>query len=169
MRNIILIGMPATGKSTVGVVLAKMLGYDFLDTDILISNKEKRPLSQIIAECGYERFIEIEGEAGAGLSCERTVISTGGSMVFSEPAMENLSKLGAVVWLDTPVSVLETRLLGSLEDRGVAIPRKMGFREIFELRRPLYEKYADIRIPCEGSVEEVAALLCRRLSEENAI
>ena len=103
MDNIILIGMPGTGKSTVGVVLAKLLGYDFIDTDIVISNKEKRPLSQIIAEDGYDRFIEIEGEVGAELKCSRCVIATGGSMVFSENAMNNLKSLGTLVWLELVV------------------------------------------------------------------
>ncbi len=167
MKNIILIGMPATGKSTVGVVLAKLMGYSFIDTDILISNFEKRPLAQIIADEGYDAFIEIEGRAGAGLSCEKTIVATGGSMVFSEAAMKNLTSLGTVVWLDTPVEELESRVIGSLEDRGVATPHRMSFREIFEQRRPLYEKYADVRISCKGNAETVVSTLRKILAEEN--
>lgn len=166
MNNIILIGMPATGKSTVGVVLAKLMGYDFIDTDILISNSQKKPLSQIIADVGYDAFIAIEGGVGAGLYCEKTVIATGGSMVFSESAMANLRALGTLVWLDTPVEELECRVTGSLEDRGVATPSKMGFREIYEQRRPLYEKYADVRLSCKGNAEEVVSTLRMMLSEE---
>lgn len=163
MDNIILIGMPATGKSTVGVVLAKLIGYDFIDTDILISKDQGRPLSLIIAQDGYDRFIEIEGKAGAGLSCEKTVVATGGSMVFSENAMKNLSSRGKIVWIDSPLPELEKRVLGSLEERGVATPEKMTLRQIFDLRRPLYEKYADVRIDGTESTEAVVLLIREKL------
>ncbi|NLV86212.1 MAG: shikimate kinase [Clostridiales bacterium] len=164
MDNIILIGMPATGKSTVGVVLAKLIGYDFIDVDILISKEQGRPLSRIIAEEGYERFIEIEGKVGAGLRCEKTVVATGGSMVFSEAAMKNLSSLGKLVWIDSPLAELEKRVSGSLEDRGVAAPENMTMGQIFDLRRPLYEKYADIKIDGRGNAETVVSLIRERLS-----
>lgn len=169
MNNIILIGMPATGKSTVGVILAKLLGYGFIDTDILISLDQKRCLSQIIAEDGYDRFIEIEGHVGENISCERTVIATGGSMVFSENAMKKLSDGNVVIWLDTPVEELEKRLVGTLADRGVATPVKMSFQEIFEMREPLYRKYADIRFVCNGTTEEVAFDLRDMLLKEKHI
>lgn len=169
MKNIILIGMPATGKSTVGVILAKLLGYDFLDTDILISLEQKCTLSQIIAEAGYDRFIEIEGNIGKNIKHERTVIATGGSMVFSEDAMKNLSESGVVVWLDTPVSELEKRLTGSLADRGVATPAEMTFSEIYEMRAPLYQKYADIHILCSGATENVVTDLKDKLLREKLI
>ena len=161
--------MPATGKSTVGVILAKMLGYDFLDADILIALKQKRPLAQIISEEGYNKFIEIEGLIGIGIKCEKTVIATGGSMVFSEAAMKNLSENGITVWLDTPVSDLENRLIGSLADRGVATPAKMSFQEIYDMREPLYRKYADLRIACEGTTEKVATELRERLIRDRLI
>ena len=161
--------MPATGKSTVGVILAKLLGYDFLDADILIALAQKRPLAQIIAEEGYDKFIEIEGVTGKSINCERTVIATGGSMVFSEAAMENLLENGIAVWLDTPVSALENRLIGSLADRGVATPSKMSFQEIYDMREPLYRKYADLRIACEGTTEKVATELRKRLIRDKLI
>ena len=163
MDNIILIGMPGTGKSTVGVVLAKLLGYDFIDTDIVISNKEKRPLSQIIAEDGYNRFIEIEGEVGAELKCSRCVIATGGSMVFSENAMNNLKSLGTLVWLDTPLEVLEERLSKNMMERGVGTPRKMTVKEIFEVREPLYCRWSELRLPCRGDAEQVVEDLRKML------
>ena len=163
MDNIILIGMPATGKSTVGIVLAKLIGYDFIDVDILISKEQGRPLSRIIAEEGYDRFIEIEGKAGAGLRCEKTVVATGGSMVFSEAAMKNLSSLGKLVWIDSPLSELEKRVSGSLAERGVASPKKMTMGQIFDLRHPLYKKYADIKIDGSGNPEAVVSLIRERL------
>lgn len=155
MNNITLIGMPATGKSTVGVILAKLLGYNFVDCDIMISNREHSPLSDIISRVGYDNFIEIEGQVGAEIDCNNTVIATGGSMVFSKNAMENFKKIGTVVWLDTPVDTLEKRLVGTLAERGVATSTPMTFTEIYELREPLYKKYADIIITCEGSTENV--------------
>lgn len=165
MRNIVLIGMPGTGKSTVGVVLAKLMGYDFTDTDILISNREKRPLSQIISEDGYERFIEIEGSVGQQLRCERTVIATGGSMVYSENAMKNLSGGGIVVWLDTPVSVIEQRIDGAMADRGIATPRKMSVAEIYADRQPLYSRYAQLKIACSGTAEQVVHMLRKAIAD----
>jgi len=161
--------MPATGKSTVGVILAKMLGYDFLDADILIALAQKRPLAQIIFEEGYDNFIEIEGVIGKSIKCEKTVIATGGSMVFSEAAMKNLSENGITVWLDTPVAELENRLIGSLADRGVATPVEMSFQEIYDMREPLYRKYANLRIVCEGTTEKVATELRERLLREKLI
>lgn len=169
MKNIILIGMPASGKSTVGVILAKLIGYNFLDTDILLSLEQKSPLSQIITQDGYEKFIEFEGLTGKGIKTERTVIATGGSMVFSEEAMSSLSEGGTVVWLDTPVAELENRLVGTLLDRGVATPVKMTLSEIYAMREPLYRKYADFRVPCDAVTELVALRLRDLLIREKLI
>ena len=169
MKNIILIGMPASGKSTVGVILAKLLGYNFVDTDILLAFSENRPLNRIITEDGYDRFIELEGLVGENLKCEKTVVATGGSMVFSEHAMNALSEHGLVVWLDTPVEELARRMVGTLLDRGVATPSKMTLREIFELREPLYRKFAHLRIPCIGTTELVATVLRDKLLEDKLL
>ena len=169
MKNIVLIGMPASGKSTVGVILAKMLAFSFIDTDILLALEQKRPLSQIISEDGYDRFIELEGGIGKELKCENTVIATGGSMVFSEEAMKNLSNNSVLVWLDATVSQLEQRLVGTLSDRGVATPEKMTMREIYDMREPLYRKFADIRLPCEDMTELVAQKLKNKLLDEKLI
>ncbi len=169
MKNIVLIGMPAAGKSTVGVILAKLLGYDFIDTDILLALEQKRPLSQIISEDGFDRFIEAEGRVGESLRCEKAVIATGGSMVFSENAMKALSENSIVVWLDVPIEELEKRMVGTLADRGVATPVKMSLREIFEMREPLYRKYAELRVPCEGSTELTASKLRNRLLNDGLI
>ena len=169
MKNIVLIGMPATGKSTIGVILAKLLGFAFLDTDIVLSVEQKRPLSQIIADEGYDSFIELEGKVGEGIKCEGTVIATGGSMVFSEHAMLALSQNAVVVWLSTPVEELERRMVGTLADRGVAAPSKMTLQEIFEMREPLYRGYSHISIPCEGSSELTATRLRDLLLSEGLI
>ena len=158
MKNIVLIGMPGTGKSTVGVVLAKYMGYDYLDTDILLSRRQQRTLPKIIETEGLERFLALEGEAGQSIECSDTVIATGGSMVFSASAMEHLRKNAIVVWLETPLDVLEARLSRTArEDRGVAAPADMTVREIYALRAPLYTKYADVRIRCGEGVDGVVA------------
>ena len=169
MKNIILIGMPASGKSTVGVILAKLIGYNFLDTDILLALKQDRPLSQIITQDGYDKFIEFEGLVGKSIKTDKTVIATGGSMVFSKAAMRAFSKGGTVIWLDTPVYELEKRLVGTLLDRGVATPSKMTLEEIFEMREPLYTKYANFRIPCESSTELTALALRDLLLREKLL
>ncbi len=169
MKNIVLIGMPATGKSTVGVILAKLLGYDYIDTDILIARGENRTLTQILEQDGYDRFIEIEGAVGEHLKCEKTVVATGGSMVLSEKAMKNLSENAAVVWLDTPVKALIKRLSGTLLDRGVATKGQMSFQEIFEMREPLYRKYADLRLAATGTTQDVVLRLKERLLRENLL
>lgn len=169
MKNITLIGMPASGKSTVGVILAKLIGYNFLDTDILLALKQGRPLSEIITQDGYDKFIEFEGLVGKSIKTDKTVIATGGSMVFSENAMKALSKDGTLVWLDVPVSELEKRLVGTLLERGVATPKAMTLAEVYEMREPLYRKYADFRLPCEGSTELTARALRDLLQREKLI
>lgn len=165
MKNIVLIGMPGTGKSTVGVVLAKFMGYDYLDTDILLSRRQHSTLPKIIEAEGLDRFLELEGEAGLSVDCSDTVVATGGSMVFSAPAMEHLRKNGVVIWLETPLDVLEERLSRTArEDRGVAAPADMSVRDIYAQRAPLYTKYADVRIRCgegvDGVVSDIRTALC---------
>jgi shikimate kinase len=169
VKNVVLIGMPASGKSTVGVILAKLLGYNFLDTDILLALEQGRPLPQIISEDGYDRFIQLEGLVGEGLRCGKTVIATGGSMVFSENAMRALSENALVVWLDVPPEELERRMAGGLAARGVATPFEMTVAEIYATREPLYRKYAGLRVPSEGSTEEAATALRNRLFREKLL
>lgn len=163
MKNIVLIGMPGTGKSTVGVILAKRLGYGFLDTDILLAETEHRTLPEIIADAGYQRFIEIEGRTGESIRREKCVIATGGSMVFSEKAMENLRRGAVSVWLDTPVEVIEKRIASNRESRGVAAPNDMTTADIYAMRKPLYEKYSDYTLRCvdgtDAVVDELVELL----------
>lgn len=157
INNIVLIGMPGSGKSTVGVVLAKRLGYDFLDTDILLSKNEGKALSLMVDEYGYEGFLRCENDTGKNISREKTVIATGGSMVLCNEAMDNLKQNGVIVYLNVPVGELESRLPACLSERGIAAPLGLSVSGIFDMRRPLYEKYADVTIDCAHGVDAVAA------------
>lgn len=170
MKNIVLIGMPGTGKSSVGVILAKHISYAFMDTDIELARRAGRTLPRILREDGLDRFLALEGETGLAVDCENTVIATGGSMVFSEKAMQHLCESGVVIWLETPVETLEARLTGgSRERRGVAAPGDMSIRDIYALREPLYTKYADLRIACRAGVENVVADIIRKLQKTGII
>jgi len=156
MKNIVLIGMPGAGKSTVGVILAKRLGCGFIDTDLLIIEYMGKTLPEILAEDDIASFIEIEGRIGERLQCSNCVIATGGSMVFSEAAMNHLRKNSIVIWLDTEVGELERRI-NAAADRGIAASKDTSITDLYNLRRPLYEKYADIRILCMDGTDNVVS------------
>lgn len=163
--NIILIGMPASGKSTLGVILAKVLGYKFIDSDILIQEKQERKLSQIIEDEGIDGFIEIENEVNASIDCEKTVISTGGSAVYGEKAMEHFKSIGKVVYLHVDYDRLVKRL-SDIKQRGVVIREGQTFEQLYDERMKLYKKYADITVneECEN-VEIVLADLIKHIEE----
>ena len=157
MNNIILIGMPASGKSTVGVILAKTLGYDFVDTDILIQNREKARLDEIISDKGIEAFLKIECDVCCDLNVSSTVIATGGSVVYEEKAMNHLKLLGTIIYLKVDVDVLGARL-SDMRRRGVALKEGQTLEDLFQERRALYEKYADVIIDESAmSLEETVA------------
>lgn len=169
MNNITLIGMPGAGKSTIGVVLAKVLGYQFLDSDLLIQKQEKRRLSEIIAEEGYNGFKEIEDRINASIETEDTVIATGGSVVYCENAMKHLKEIGTVVYLKLSLDSL-TRRLGNLKGRGVLLKEGQSLQNLYEERVPLYEKYADIVVDEEGknleeSLEAILEILKKKASD----
>lgn len=147
--NIVLIGMPGVGKSTLGVVLAKVLGYQFLDTDLLIQKQEKRRLYQIIEQEGTDGFKAIENRVNASIEADNTVISTGGSVVYCEEAMEHLKSIGTVVYLKLSLEALSRRL-GNLKGRGVLLKEGQTLKDLYEERVPLYEKYADVVLDEEG-------------------
>lgn len=152
MENIILIGMPACGKSTAGVLLAKKIGFGFIDTDLLIQKREGALLCDILKKRGAEGFIEVEEQVNAELSADRCVIATGGSVVYGEKAMNNLKSLGKTVYLKVGLEELEKRLNGEdIFARGVVM-RKKGetLKELLDERVPLYEKYADVTIDCNN-------------------
>ncbi len=167
MRNLVLIGMPGTGKSTIGYVLAKKLGFRLIDTDTLLKEKHKRSLPQIIADEGLETFLQWEEAEGKQLVCDRCVVATGGSMVYSDAAMRNLKKLGVVVWLDTPMEELERRVARS-GDRGIAAPKGTSLAVLDAQRRPLYERFADIRVSCKGYKNVVADRIIEMLATYEA-
>ena len=149
MNNVTLIGMPGSGKSTIGVILAKALGYQFLDTDLVIQKEEKRKLSQIIAEEGPEGFKRIENRVNAAIHVTDTVIAPGGSVIYCPEAMEHLKSIGQVVYLKLSLESLSKRL-GNLRGRGVLLKEGQTLADLYEERVPLYEKYADIVVDEEG-------------------
>lgn len=149
MNNYILIGMPGAGKSTVGVVLAKSLGYSFIDSDLLIQEREGKVLHEIIEENGIEVFNRIENEVNASICTKETVIATGGSAIYGEKAMEHLRSIGEIIYLHLPFEELKERL-GDLDERGVSMKKGQTLRTLMEERTPLYEKYADITVECHG-------------------
>lgn len=166
MRNIILIGMPGSGKSTLGVVLAKKLGYRFVDSDLLIQEKYGKTLERLIEEYGDDGFIRLENDVNCSICAERTVIATGGSAVYGEQAMAHFKEIGTVIYLDISEEELEERI-GSLKERGVVSNGKQSIEEIFEDRKNLYHKYADITV-CQDkkllreSVEEIYDLVMNK-------
>ncbi len=147
--NITLIGMPGAGKSTVGIVLAKVLGFDFLDSDLLIQKSEGMLLWQIIETQGTEGFHKIEEEINAGISVSRNVIATGGSAVYGKRAMEHLRSIGKIVYLKVSCDELSRRL-GDLNRRGVTMKPGQTLGDLYQERVPLYEKYADVTVDITG-------------------
>ncbi len=148
-RNIILIGMPGVGKSTIGVILAKILGYRFIDTDLIIQEKEGRLLKDIIEQEGIDGFLEVENRICAELEAEKCVIATGGSAVYGVDAMELFKEIGTVVYLQLDYRKLKYRL-GNIRNRGVVIRKGQRLWDLYKERTELYEKYADMVIDENG-------------------
>ena len=167
MNNIVLIGMPSCGKSTVGVLLAKKLGYRFLDSDILIQEKCGMLLHEIIETEGLNGFLKIEGEVNRSIQTDRTVISTGGSVVYSDDAMKHLKSIGKVIYIKISYETLCTRL-GDYVHRGVVMPNGYTLLDMYNERKELYEKYADFILD-EGddsinkTLERIARMCADRL------
>lgn len=155
MNNIILVGMPGAGKSTVGVVLAKKLGYTFIDSDLLIQEREKMLLHEIIEQKGIDVFKKIENEVNASIETDHSIIATGGSAVYGIEAMMHFKSIGTIVYLKLPYEELEIRL-GNLEQRGVVVKPGQELIDLYEERAILYERYADITVNCsEKSIREI--------------
>ncbi len=151
MKNIVLIGMPGAGKSTVGVVLAKNMGYAFMDSDLLIQDKHKKLLHEIIEEKGVEGFLQIENDVNADIQTDNSVIATGGSVIYGEKAMKHLKNIGIVVYLQLSLEELRVRL-GDLNERGVAMKQGQDLAGLYKERIPYYEQYADVTIACDGKM-----------------
>lgn len=161
--NIILIGMPTSGKSTVGVVLAKILGMDFMDTDIIIQRREGSKLNEIIEKYGIDGFLKLEEQALLSIDVSHTVIATGGSAVYSDTAMKHLSTNANVVYLNISLEDLKKRLVDT-KDRGVIIRPDESIDKMYESRSILYEKYAEITVKEEGSsIEDTIRAVINRL------
>ena len=167
MNNITLIGMPGAGKSSIGVVLAKVLGYQFIDSDLLIQKAEKRTLSKIIEDEGTEGFKAIENRVNASIQVENTVIATGGSVVYCDEAMQHLKSEGVVVYLKISLELLSRRL-GNLKGRGVVLKEGQTLASLYDERVPLYEKYADLIIDCNGKMlRDVVAEIAERYKKQS--
>ena len=148
-NNIILIGMPGVGKSTVGVILAKVLGYEFIDSDLVIQKQTGKLLKDIIEEKGPEGFIGVENEINSRIEAEHSIIATGGSVVYGAEAMAHFKEIGTVVYLRQSLTALEHRL-GNIRNRGVVLKPGQTLATLYEERIVLYEKYADITIDEEN-------------------
>lgn len=154
MNNIIFIGMPAVGKSTIGVVVAKRLGYKFIDTDILIQEEEGKLLKEIIAEKGIDGFLEAEDRINAKVNVKKTVVSPGGSVVYCENAMKHYKEIGTVVYLKASFDTINKRLKNARK-RGVVLREGQTLRTLYDERVVLFEKYADVTVCEDGlSLEE---------------
>lgn len=163
-NNLILIGMPAVGKSTLGVVLAKRIGFGFTDTDLLIQSGEGKGLSNIIHDQGIEEFCDLEATYVQQLKIRKTVIATGGSVVYRDSAMGHLKNLGCIVFLDIRLRELEKRLK-EIDARGVVHMPGQTIDQIYDERRPLYQRYADITVDCtHKSLEETLKSVISHLS-----
>ncbi len=158
--NVVLIGMPGVGKSTVGVLLAKALSREFLDTDVCLQGCERRRLQEIIDADGLSAFRAIEERHVLALDCRRHVIATGGSVVYSDAAIRHLSRNGVVVYLDLPIQDLKRRLR-NLPTRGVVIEPGQSLESLHAERVPLYRRHADVTVDCAGLTHEgvVAAIV----------
>ena len=157
MSNIVLIGMPGAGKSTIGVVLAKRMGYRFVDSDLVIQEKYGKLLHQLIEENGVEGFWKIENDVNAGIETDKSVIATGGSAIYGKSAMEHLRSIATVVYLQLPLEEVAERL-GDLNERGVTLKQGQDLEALYYERVPLYEKFAHVTISCQGKMlKDIAA------------
>lgn len=166
MSNVILVGMPGCGKSTVGVVLAKSLGYDFTDTDLIISKKVGKKLQRIIDEDGIDYFLQVENQVGKELCCQETVVATGGSMIMNEDAVKHLKSIGKIVYVNVPLAVLKKRIT-NMKTRGIVFGKGETLDDVFFNRTPLYEKYADIiiNVSKSNSLEQTVNKIVKELEK----
>ncbi|MFA6947567.1 MAG: shikimate kinase [Eubacteriales bacterium] len=161
-RSVILIGMPGCGKSTTGVLLAKAICAEFCDTDLVIQKREGKSLCEIIAERGTDGFLDAERDTIMSLDVQRTVIATGGSVVCRGDAMEHLRRLGTIVYLDVPLGEIIARI-DNITTRGIALSPGQTLADVYAVRRPLYEKYADITVSACGSAERTVGDIIDKL------
>lgn len=169
LENIVLIGMPGCGKSTVGVLLAKALGYDFIDTDVVLQAREKQKLQDMIDEIGVDAFLKKEQNAILSLSVSRCVIATGGSVVYGKDAMRHLRQHGIVVYIRLPYEEIERRL-SNLATRGVTLRAGQTLKDLYDERIPLYEAAADIVFDADGAdIERTVRCVAELITADNGV
>lgn len=167
MKNVVLIGMPGCGKSTLGVLLAKALTMDFVDTDLLLQRQGGKPLQAMVDELGPEGFSLAEERCVCGLEATNTVIATGGSVALEARAMEHLRQNGTVVFVSLPCEVIEKRL-SNMRTRGIAMEKGQTLRDLFNLRQPFYERWADLTVYPDGqSIEQTVEMLVNVLENRH--
>jgi shikimate kinase len=163
MKNIVLIGMPGVGKSTIGVVLAKNLGIAFIDSDLVIQETKNKKLHELIEELGLDGFLEIEGRINASINPKAAVIATGGSVVYCENAMKHFNEIATICYLKLSYKSIEERL-GDLQERGVVLKEGQTLRSLYDERVPLYEKYANMTVECENkNIREIVMEIAKRV------
>ena len=162
--SIILIGMPSCGKSTPGVLLAKKLGMEFIDSDLLIQKKHGKLLHELIAAHGNDGFLTLESEVNCSISEQNAVIATGGSAVYSESAMRHLASIGKIVYIHIFYEEMETRL-GDYAHRGVVMPAGYTLRDLYNERAALYEKYAHVTVSGEGGMTRAIERIASEISQ----
>lgn len=165
-KNIVLIGMPGAGKSTVGILLSKETGLNFIDTDVAIQVREGKTLQRIVDQLGYIRLRDIEQEVILELAPDNAVIATGGSAVYGDRAMRYLAEQGVIIFIDVALEQLSVRVK-NIDTRGVARKPGQDFEDLFRERKLLYEQYADIRIAVDNeSAEQVLLMILQALEQD---
>lgn len=164
-KNIILIGMPGSGKTTIGTELAEVIGYGYIDSDSVIVAREGKRLNEIIASVGREAFLDIEAKVNSELCANRCVIATGGSVIYRDSAMQELKKKGDIVYLKLSCETIAARL-GDLQARGVALKDGFTLKDLYNERAPLYEKYADIVVELDGKTIEQSVQAVKKAVEK---
>ena len=169
MKNVILIGMPGSGKTTIGTQLSETIGYGYVDSDSVIVAREGKRLNEIIALQGTEAFLDIEAKVNSELSADRCVIATGGSVIYREKTMQKLQTMGTVVYLKLSCEEIESRL-GDLVKRGVAIKEGYTLKDLYEERAPLYTKYTHLTVELDGkNIDEAVQMVVEVLKKAGKI